>query len=94
MTLTLALTDTHVLWYIALGLGAVVIVVVIALMLMLLSLVKDIDESVDVLLEGAGGVANNVNYILQLVTTAEVLEQIKDEAVVQYTYFAGAAGAQ
>lgn len=89
--MTLALTQTHVLWYIALGLGAVVIAVVIVLMMMLLSLIKDIDESVDVLLEGAGGIATNVNYILGLVTTAEVLEQIKDEAVVQYTYFAGAA---
>lgn len=88
-----ALSQTHVLWYIALGLGAVVLLVVIVLLTMLLSLINDIADSADHILDAAGGIGNNTNNILQLVTTAEVLEQIKEEAVVQYTYFAGAAGA-
>ncbi|MDQ6749767.1 MAG: hypothetical protein M3Z33_03285 [Actinomycetota bacterium] len=74
------------LWYVALGLGLVVVLVVAALMLVLLNFVKNIQASVGGLLEVAGKVAANTEYIPQLEATTPVLEQIADEVVVQDAY--------
>ncbi len=74
------------LWYVALALGLVVVIVVAALMLVLLNFVKNIQASVGGLLEVAGKVAANTEYIPQLEATTPVLEQIAEEVVVQDAY--------
>ena len=73
-------------WAIALGIcfGAAVIVAI--LLTVLLEAVGSIEKSVDGLLEIAGKVAANTEYIPQLEATAPVLALIVDEAVVQDGY--------
>ena len=83
---TLAAFDTHALWQVVLGMGAVVLAVVIILMLLLLSLVKDIQVSVDVLLETAPIVASQTAALPQLAATPGVLNLIIEEAIVQDGY--------
>lgn len=86
-SLPLALAgDERDLWYVALGLGLVVVIVVAGLMLLLLSFVRNIEASVDGLLDVAGKVAANTESIPQLQATAPVLEQIEEEVVVQDAY--------
>jgi hypothetical protein len=83
---TLAAFDTHALWQVALGMGAVVAAVVIILLMLLLSLVKDIQLSVGVLLDVAPVLANQTAAIPQLVATPGVLNLIIEEAIVQDGY--------
>jgi hypothetical protein len=82
----LAATDTHALWQVALGMGGVVLAVVIVLMMLLLSLVKDIEGRVGVLLQGAGAVAAQTANLTKLKATPGVLNLIIDEALVQNEY--------
>jgi hypothetical protein len=86
MSAPLAAFDTHVLWQISLGMGAVVLVVVIVLMMLLLSLVNDIESSVDSLLYTAGTVASYTANIPKLKKTPAVLDLIIEEAVIQDGY--------
>jgi len=85
-TLALATNDTHALWQVALGMGAVVLAVVIILMLLLLSLIKDIQTSVAILLETAPIVASQTAALTQLTATPGVLDLIIEEAIVQDGY--------
>jgi ABC-type lipoprotein release transport system permease subunit len=79
-------TSAHTFWTIALVIGLVAALVVAALLVMLLQSVGSIEKSVNGLLENAGKVAANTEYIPQLQATAPVLAQIVDEAVVQDGY--------
>jgi hypothetical protein len=85
MTLTLA-ASAHAMWTIALVIGLVAALAVAALLAVLVRTVNDIDHSVSGLLDVAGGVAANTQYIPQLQATAPVLGQIVEEAVVQDGY--------
>jgi hypothetical protein len=85
MTLTLA-ASAHTMWTIALVIGLVAALAVAALLAVLVRTVNDIDHSVSGLLDVAGGVAANTQYIPQLQATAPVLGQIVEEAVVQDGY--------
>jgi len=85
MTLTLAASATTM-WTIALVIGLVAALAVAALLAVLVRTVDDIDRSVSGLLDVAGGVAANTQYIPQLQATAPVLGQIVEEAVVQDGY--------
>jgi hypothetical protein len=82
----LAAYDTHALWQIVLGMGAVVLVVVIILMMLLLSLVKDIEGRVEMLLEVAGVVASHTVNIPKLAATPPVLNLVIEEAIIQDGY--------
>ena len=86
MTTTLAAFDTHAVWQIVLGMGAVVLVVVIILMMLLLSLVKDIEGRVEMLLGIAGVVASHTVNIPKLAATPPVLNLIIEEAIIQDGY--------
>jgi len=85
-TLALATNDTHALWQVALGMGGVVLAVVIILMVLLLSLIKDIQTSVAILLETAPIVASQTAALTQLTATPGVLDLIIEEAIVQDGY--------
>ena len=86
-TLALFLSDSQRdLWYVTLALGLVVALVVAGMLLLLLRYLRDIETSVDALLEGAGKVAENTAYIPQLQATTPVLDQIAAEGVVQDGY--------
>jgi hypothetical protein len=74
------------LWYVALGLGLVVALAVAGMLLLLLRYLRDIERSVDSLLDGAGKVAENTANIPQLEATTPVLDQIAAEGVVQDGY--------
>jgi hypothetical protein len=74
------------LWYVSLGIGLVVALVVAGMLLMLIRYLRDIERSVDGLLEGAGQVAENTANIPQLEATTPVLDQIAAEGVVQDGY--------
>jgi hypothetical protein len=82
----LAMYDTHALWQMVLGMGAVVLIVVIILMMLLLSLVKDIEQSVENLLGTAGIVASHTASIPRLAATPGVLNLIIEEAIIQDGY--------
>jgi hypothetical protein len=84
--MTLAAISAHTYWAIALSVcfGAAVIVAI--LLTILVSAVESIEKSVDGLLEIAGNVAANTEYIPQLEATAPVLALIVEEAVVQDGY--------
>ena len=73
-------------WAIALSICFGAAVVVAILLTILLEAVGSIERSVDGLLEIAGKVAANTEYIPQLEATAPVLALIVDEAVVQDGY--------
>ena len=89
------------LWYVSLGIGLVVALVVAGMLVMLIRYLRDIEKSVDGLLEGAGKVAENTANIPQLEATTPVLDQIAAEGVVQDGYmnalsqgYAGSAQAE
>ncbi len=86
MTLSLAATSAHTYWAIALSIGFGAAVIVAILLTLLLHFVGNIENSVDGLLEIAGGVAANTASIPQLQATAPVLSLIVEEAVVQDGY--------
>ncbi|MEJ7784288.1 MAG: hypothetical protein WKF96_05740 [Solirubrobacteraceae bacterium] len=82
----LAAFDTHALWLVAVGMGAVVLIVVIILLMLLLSFVKDIQESVEILLETAPLVAKHTVKIPLLKLTPAVLNLVIEEAIIQDGY--------
>lgn len=86
MTLTLAATSAHTLWWLALALGLAAALVVAALLAVLVRSVGQIESSVGQLLELAGRVGANTANIPQLQATAPVLALIVEEAVVQDGY--------
>jgi hypothetical protein len=73
-------------WNLALVIGLVAALIVAALLLMLIRAVRDIEGSVNGLLEVATSVAGNTANIPQLEATAPVLGLIVEEAVVQDGY--------
>jgi len=73
-------------WEIALGIGLVAALVVALLLGLLITAVRNIERSVDGLLDTAGKVAANTANIPQLEATAPVLALIVEEAVVQDGY--------
>lgn len=83
---TLATISGDTYWAIAISIGFGAAVIVAILLTLLLNSVGSIEGSVDGLLEIAGGVAANTEYIPQLEATAPVLALIVDEAVVQDGY--------
>jgi hypothetical protein len=87
LPLAVTVTDSQRdLWYVALAIGLVAALAVAAMLLMLIRYLRDIETSVDGLLEGAGQVAENTAYIPQLEATTPVLDQIAAEGVVQDGY--------
>lgn len=82
----LAAISGNTYWAIALSIGFGAAVVVAILLTVLLQSVGSIERSVDGLLEIAGKVAANTEYIPQLEATAPVLSLIVEEAVVQDGY--------
>jgi ABC-type nitrate/sulfonate/bicarbonate transport system permease component len=86
MTLSLAAISGNTYWAIAVSIGFGAAVVVAILLTVLLQSVGSIERSVDGLLEIAGKVAANTEYIPQLEATAPVLSLIVEEAVVQDGY--------
>jgi hypothetical protein len=73
-------------WTLALIIGLVAALIVAGLLLVLIKAVRDIERSVDGLLEVAGDVAQNTSNIPRLEATAPVLGMIVEEAVVQDGY--------
>jgi hypothetical protein len=73
-------------WDLALVIGLVAALIVAVLLLILIKAVRDIETSVNGLLEVAGRVAGNTANIPQLEATAPVLGLIVEEAVVQDGY--------
>jgi hypothetical protein len=73
-------------WDLALVIGLVAALIVAVLLLILIKAVRDIETSVNGLLEVAGKVAGNTANIPQLEATAPVLGLIVEEAVVQDGY--------
>ncbi len=85
--LAVTVTDSQRdLWYVALAIGLVAALAVAAMLIMLIRYLRDIESSVDGLLEGAGQVAENTAFIPQLEATTPVLDQIAAEGVVQDGY--------
>jgi len=74
------------LWTLALVIGLVAALIVAVLLFVLVRAVRDIEHSVDGLLEVAGKVGANTAFIPQLEATAPVLALIVEEAVVQDGY--------
>lgn len=80
--LVLALAPDEVtFWTIALGIGAVVLVVVIALLTLLLKIVTKIDESVAEVWQTATQLASNTTTVWQINTTLQMLDKVKEEAL-------------
>jgi hypothetical protein len=73
-------------WDLALVIGLVAALIVAVLLLVLIKAVRDIETSVNGLLDVAGKVAGNTANIPQLEATAPVLGLIVEEAVVQDGY--------
>jgi hypothetical protein len=78
--------SNHDAWVLALVIGLVAALIVAVLLLMLIRAVRDIEGSVNGLLDVATAVAGNTANIPQLQATAPVLGLIVDEAVVQDGY--------
>ncbi len=73
-------------WNLVLIIGLVAALIVAGLLLLLIKAVRDIEGSVNGLLDVAGAVAANTANIPQLAATAPVLALIVEEAVVQDGY--------
>jgi hypothetical protein len=73
-------------WDLALVIGLVAALIVAVLLVILVKAVRDIETSVNGLLDVAGKVAGNTANIPQLEATAPVLGLIVEEAVVQDGY--------
>jgi hypothetical protein len=78
--------SAHTAWVISLIIGLVAALIVAGLLYVLVQAVRDIEGSVDGLLEVAGKVGANTANIPQLEATAPVLGLIVDEAIVQDGY--------
>lgn len=68
--------------------GVVVLLAVLALLTMLYMVVRSIDAAVADLIEPAAGVRGNTAKILDLLTTARVLNEIKEEALIHDEFLA------
>jgi hypothetical protein len=86
VTVAVFATSGHDYWTIALVIGLAAALIVATLLTVLIMTVRSIERSVDGLLDVAGGVAANTEYIPQLQATAPVLGEIVDEAIVQDGY--------
>ena len=75
-------------WVGALIGGAVVLVAVIGLLTLLYVLVGRVDQAVASLIEPAGDVRGNTTKINDLLTTARVLNEIKEEGLVHDEFLA------
>jgi len=73
-------------WNLALVIGLVAALIVAGLLVLLIKAVRDIETSVNGLLDVATSVAGNTANIPQLEATAPVLGLIVEEAVVQDGY--------
>jgi len=73
-------------WDLALVIGLVAALIVAALLLILIKAVRDIESSVNGLLDVAGTLAGQTANLPQLEATAPVLGLIVEEAVVQDGY--------
>ncbi len=73
-------------WDLSLVIGLVAALIVTVLLLILIKAVRDIERSVNGLLDVAGAVAGQTANIPQLEATAPVLGLIVEEAVVQDGY--------
>jgi hypothetical protein len=73
-------------WTLALIIGLVAALIVAGLLVLLIKAVRDIEGSVNGLLDVATSVAGNTANIPQLGATAPVLGKIVEEAVVQDGY--------
>jgi hypothetical protein len=78
--------SNHDAWVLALIIGVAAALIVATLLLLLNRSLRDIERSVDGLLEIAGQVGANTANIPQLEATAPVLGLIVEEAVVQDGY--------
>jgi len=76
----------HTFWEISLAIGLAAALIVAGLLLLLVRSARDIERSVDGLLEIAGGVSTNTASIPKLQATAPVLDLIVEEALVQDRY--------
>lgn len=68
--------------------GAVVLVVVVALLTMLYAMVRRIDDAVSALVEPGRAARVNTAKINDLLTTAHVLDEIKEEALIHDNFLA------
>lgn len=68
--------------------GAVVLIAVLGLLTVLYLVVRSIDDAVASLIEPAEGVRGNTAKILDLLTTARVLNEIKEEALIHDEFLA------
>ena len=68
--------------------GAVVLVVVVALLTMLYAMVRRIDDAVSALVEPGRAARVNTAKINDLLTTAHVLNEIKEEALIHDDFLA------
>lgn len=75
-------------WIASLIGGAVVLVAVIALLSMLYATVRSIDDAVSALVEPGRAARVNTAKINDLLTTAHVLEEIKEEALIHDDFLA------
>ena len=73
-------------WVLALIIGLVAALIVAVLLLLLIRACRDIEGSVNGLLDVAGKVAGNTAHIPALAATTPVLGKIVDEAIVQDGY--------
>ncbi|MEJ7717881.1 MAG: hypothetical protein WKF31_07870 [Thermoleophilaceae bacterium] len=75
-------------WVASLIGGAVVLVAVVALLTLLYATVRSIDGAVNALIEPGQGARANTAKINDLLTTAHVLEEIKEEALIHDDFLA------
>lgn len=78
--------SAHTFWAISLIIGLVAALVAAGLLALLVTTVGRIDRSAKALLEAAGQLAGQTEYIPQLQATAPVLGQIQDEVLVLDDY--------
>lgn len=81
MTLAALPSDVETIWWITLGVGLVVAIVVVILLHTLVRAVSAIEQNVKELWERATTVARNTATTWMLADTADVLEEIKEEAL-------------
>lgn len=85
-------SDHQTMWWITLGLGVVVISATILLLQLLVVFVKDIDESVDLAWEEAGGVATQTATTWMLNDTVSLAGELRDETDRHAKALSAAAG--
>jgi hypothetical protein len=81
VTLAALPSDVQTLWWVTLGVGLAVAVVVVVLLQILLNTVKRVERNVVTLWETATTVARNTATTWMLGETAELLGEVKAEAL-------------